>query len=183
MKSAGYFIYRRPHSSFYCYEGDEMNLFGDYDFTFKLPPVPFEGDWQIRLGFTSEPTRGIGQIYFDDVPQGIPLDMTKSLADPTILGTAFRSDYTSAMSSSEKLEERKALKNKGYYRGAAGGYHLLGDRHDIFAMVNPLTVLCFVRCISILTRTISCVSATFRTTAARSSCSIIWNWCPRAYMA
>ena len=83
--------------------------------------------------FTCEPTRGIGQIYFDDVPQGIPLDMTKSLSDPTILGTAFRSDYTTAMSSSEKLEERKALKNKGYYRGAAGGYHLLGDRHDIFA--------------------------------------------------
>ena len=133
VKNAGYFIYRRPRLGYYCYEGDEMNLFGDYDFTFKIPPVPFEGDWQIRLGFTCEPTRGIGQIYFDDVPQGIPLDMTKNLADPTILGTAFRSDYTSAMSSSEKQEERKALKNKGYYRGAAGGYHLLGDRHDIFA--------------------------------------------------
>lgn len=84
VKSAGYFIYRRPRLGYYCYEGDEMNLFGDYDFTFKIPPVPFEGDWQIRLGFTCEPTRGIGQIYFDDVPQGIPLDMTKNLADPTI---------------------------------------------------------------------------------------------------
>lgn len=110
-----------------------MNLFGDYDFTFKLPPVPFEGDYQIRLGFASEPTRGIGQIYFDDEPQGIPLDMTKNLDDPTILGTAFRNDYTTAMSSEEKLEERKALKNKGYYRGAAGGYRLDGSRHIIFA--------------------------------------------------
>ena len=133
VKTAGYFIYRRPRNWYSSYEGDEMNLFGDYDFTFKLPPVPVEGDYQIRLGFASEPTRGIGQIYFDDKPQGIPLDMTKNLDDPTILGTAFRNDYTTAMSSEEKLEERKALKNKGYYRGAAGGYRLDGSRHIIFA--------------------------------------------------
>ena len=129
---SGYFIYRRPHVWHYCYEGDEMNMFGDYDITFKLPPVPFESEYQIRLGFTSTNTRGIGQIYFDGVPQGIPLDMTKRLTDPTIAGSSFRTDYTTGMTEEEKQEERKALKNKGYYRGARGGYQGVSP-HYIFA--------------------------------------------------
>lgn len=90
----GYFVYRRPHDYYDSYEGDEMNIFGNFDITFKIPPVPFEGDWQIRLGYAQEPTRGIAQIYFDGEPQGIPLDMTKSLTDPSILGSGFVSDYT-----------------------------------------------------------------------------------------
>ena len=123
-----------------------MNLFGDYDFTFKIPPVPFEGEYQIRLGFAAEPTRGIAQIYFDNTPQGIPLDMTKELNHSTILGTSFRSDYTTGMTEEEKQEERKALKNKGYYRGARGGYRLEGSRHDIFAnrSITYRMVLCTV---------------------------------------
>ena len=117
----GYFVYRRPHDYYDSYEGDEMNIFGNFDITFKIPPVPFEGDWQIRLGYAQEPTRGIAQIYFDGEPQGIPLDMTKSLTDPSILGSGFVSDYTT-MSSEQLSTDQKVLKNKGYYRGAAGGY-------------------------------------------------------------
>ena len=131
--SGGYFIYRRPRSWYTCYEGDEMNMFGDYDITFKLPPVPFESDYQIRLGFCCTDTRGIGQVYFDGIPQGIPLDMTKALNDPTIAGSSFRTDYTTGMTEEEKQEERKALKNKGYYRGPRGGYHLSGTSHAVFA--------------------------------------------------
>lgn len=117
----GYFIYRRPHDYYDSYEGDEMNMFGNFDITFKIPPVPYEGEWQIRLGFAQEPTRGIAQVYFDGEPQGIPLDMTKALTDPSILGSDFSSDYTK-MSTEELSADQKALKNKGYYRGAAGGY-------------------------------------------------------------
>lgn len=121
VKVNGYFIYRRPHDYYDSYEGDEMNMFGNYDITFKLPPVPYEGDWQIRLGYAQEPTRGIAQIYFDGVPQGIPLDMTKALNDPSILGADFKNDYTT-MSAEQLSTDQKVLKNKGYYRGAAGGY-------------------------------------------------------------
>lgn len=116
------FVYRRPHDWYDSYEGDEMNLFKDYDFSFRLPPVPFEGEWQIRIGFAVEPTRGVAQIYFDDKPQGIPLDMTKQLNDPSILGSDWKANYGS-MSATDLATDQKVLKNKGYYRGAAGGYH------------------------------------------------------------
>ena len=37
-------VYRRPHWEFWSWQGDEVNLFGDYDFTFRIPPVPYSGE-------------------------------------------------------------------------------------------------------------------------------------------
>mgnify|MGYP000165788136 FL=1 len=125
VKSTGYFVYRRPHDYYDSYEGDEFNLFGNFDIEFKLPPVPYEGDWQIRLGYAAESTRGIAQIYYDGKPQGIPLDMTKDLTDASLLGAEWVQDYAS-MSDAEKSADYKNLKNKGYYRGAMGGYRYDG---------------------------------------------------------
>lgn len=125
-KITGYFIYRRPHDYYDSYEGDECNLFGNFDFTFKVPPVPYEGDWQIRLGYAAETTRGIAQIYFDGEPQGIPLDMTKQLDHSSLLGAAWNNNYD-GMSDEDKAAEYKNLKNKGYYRGAMGGFCYNGE--------------------------------------------------------
>ena len=68
--------------------GDEMDAQDLFDITFDLPPVPFTGEWQIRLGFAPMNTfndaanyRGQVQIYFDGVAQGIPLDFSKTLAE------------------------------------------------------------------------------------------------------
>jgi hypothetical protein len=120
-----YFIYRRPHDYYDCYEGDEFNLMGDFDITFKLPPVPYEGDWQVRLGYAAEPTRGIAQFYFDDKPMGIPLDMTRQLDHASIVGSDWKGDYTT-MSTPDLATDQKVMKNKGFYRGAAGGYRYNG---------------------------------------------------------
>lgn len=125
VKSTGYMVYRRPHNYYDSYEGDEINLFGNFDITFKIPPVPYEGDWQIRLGYAAESTRGIAQIYFDGKPQGIPLDMTKLLTDASLLGSDWVQDYA-GMSDADKSSDYKNLKNKGYYRGAMGGYRYDG---------------------------------------------------------
>ena len=122
INEGSWFVYRRPHDWYDSYEGDEMNLFKDFDFTFRIPPVPFDGQWQIRLGFAAEPTRGVAQIYYDDKPQGIPLDMTKSLSDASILGSNWKADYNT-MTTLELSTDQKELKNKGYYRGPTGGYH------------------------------------------------------------
>jgi hypothetical protein len=150
MKGNCYFVYRRPHWNFWSYEGDEFNLFGDYDFTFRLPPVPYEGEYQIRLGFCALDTRGVAQIYFDNKPQGIPLDMRKRLDDASILGSNFVSDESGAsynkMTDEEKAEDQKRLKNLGYYRGPFGGYHSSGSSYMYFGG-NPRTyriVLCQV---------------------------------------
>jgi len=134
------FVYRRPHDWYDSYEGDELNLFKDFDFTFRLPPVPFEGEWQIRIGFAVEPTRGVAQIYYDDKPQGIPLDMTKQLNDPSILGSDWKANYNT-MSQIDLSTDQKVLKNKGFYRGAAGGYHWdMGHTTRVLFATQPHTI-------------------------------------------
>lgn len=132
--SGGYFVYRRPHNYYDSYEGDEMNLFGNFDITFKLPPVPYEGEWQVRMGYAQEPTRGIAQFYLDGKPQGIPLDMTVPLSDAKILGTAWPTsdqflDWVSKNNYEQLSNDQKALKNKGYYRGALGGQRYSGTNN------------------------------------------------------
>lgn len=146
IEGNGVLVYRRPHWNFWSYEGDEFNLFGDYDFTFRLPPVPYEGEYQIRLGFCALDTRGVAQIYFDGKPQGIPVDMRKRLSDETILGDQFGTKKWADMTDEEKAEDQKMLKNLGYYRGAYGGYHSSGSTINEF-VDNPRTyrlVLCTV---------------------------------------
>ena len=146
MEGNGVLVYRRPHWNFWSYEGDEFNLFGDYDFTFRVPPVPYEGEYQIRLGFCALDTRGVAQIYFDGKPQGIPVDMRKRLSDETILGDQFGTKKWADMTDEEKAEDQKMLKNLGYYRGAYGGYHSSGSTINEF-VDNPRTyrlVLCTV---------------------------------------
>lgn len=45
-----------------------------YDVTLTIPPIP-PGTWEIRFGFSAAPGRGMAQLYFDDVPAGIPFRM------------------------------------------------------------------------------------------------------------
>jgi len=129
------FVLRRPHTHFSSWQGDEMNLFGDYDFTFRLPPVPFSGDWQLRLGFCAIPTRGVTQIYLDGVPQGIPLDMTKELNTDLYIGDRFKDNDQSAydnMTDEEKAEEQKLLKNLGAYRSPKTIFRFDASNKDYF---------------------------------------------------
>jgi hypothetical protein len=127
----GTMVYRRPHINFWSYQGDEFNVFGDYDVEISLPPVPFSGEWQVRLGFCALDTRGIAQIYFDGVEQGSPIDFRLYLNDVKIMGSEYIPDddgiYYNSLTDEEKAEDQKALKNKGYYRGPRGGYHTNGD--------------------------------------------------------
>lgn len=143
-------VMRRPHTNFWSWQGDEWNLFGDYDFTFRIPPVPKSGEYQLRLGFCGLKTRGVAQVYFDGVPQGIPLDMTLYLNEEFFLGDRFvddekLGDYNSK-TAEEKAEEQKLLKNLGAYRAGRSTYHFnpsSGEQFDFTG--NPRTyrrILC-----------------------------------------
>ena len=131
-----YVVLRRPHINFWSWQGDEWNLFGDYDFEFRIPPVPYSGDWQVRLGFCALPTRGVAQVYFDGVPQGIPLDMTQFLTDEAFLGDRFIDDETpnnyDNMSDEEKAAEQKVLKNLGAYRAPRSLFHFSQSAKNYF---------------------------------------------------
>lgn len=129
--NSGKMVYRRPHINFWSSQGDEFNVFGDYDVEISLPPVPFSGEWQVRLGFCALATRGVAQIFFDEVEQGEPIDLRLLLNDAKIMGTNFLSDddgsYYMSLTDEEKAEDQKKLKAMGVYRGPRGGYHTNGD--------------------------------------------------------
>ena len=143
-------VMRRPHTNFWSWQGDEWNLFGDYDFTFRIPPVPKSGEYQLRLGFCGLKTRGVAQVYFDGVPQGIPLDMTVYLNEEFFLGDRFVDDEKlgdyNGKTAEEKAEEQKLLKNLGAYRAGRSTYHFnpsSGEQFDFTG--NPRTyrrILC-----------------------------------------
>ena len=130
-----YLVMRRPHCNFWSWQGDEWNLFGDYDMTFRIPPVPYSGEWQLRLGFCAIPTRGVMQAYYGDdpqhmIPQGIPVDMTYELSHEFYLGDRWVEDNQlgdyKKKTDEEKAEEQKLLKNLGAYRDGRSMYHFSG---------------------------------------------------------
>ena len=66
--------------------GDVLGILGtSYDVTFRLPNVP-PGTYELRLGYCALVDRGIGQVYVDGIPQGIPMDMRYSAGDSRVGG-------------------------------------------------------------------------------------------------
>lgn len=62
-------------------QGDEIKGVGQYDYTFKLPPVPRRSTYEIRYKVLANSDRGVCQIYFGTDPNnlpiaGIPMDLT-----------------------------------------------------------------------------------------------------------
>jgi uncharacterized surface protein with fasciclin (FAS1) repeats len=109
---------RNRHTDFDSYQGDEVVLLGQYDFTFKLPPVP-EGTYEIRLGYCAMSTRGVIQTIFErhsigswiKSPCGIPLDLRVN-ATNTAIG------WVADVSNSEtNMSNDKAMHNRGYMKG------------------------------------------------------------------
>jgi uncharacterized surface protein with fasciclin (FAS1) repeats len=100
---------------FWSYQGDEVILLGQYDFSVKLPPVP-EGTYEVRLGYCGGFTsRGVIQVYFDGKPCGIPLDIRKGGEDDPRIGWT-------ALTTNEETNRAndKAMRNRGYYAGGKG---------------------------------------------------------------
>ena len=89
-ESQFYVRYRDP--SFGCYNGDEMTLMGNFDITFRLPAVPKDGLYEIRIPgyagpFYPEPENILYYIRKegdDFVPCGKPVDFNLSLTSPEI---------------------------------------------------------------------------------------------------
>jgi len=126
---------RNRHVDFDSYEGDEVVLLGQYDFSFKLPPVP-EGTYEIRLGYCAMSTRGIIQVFFDKLPCGIPLDLRVSATDESI-------GWVADTGNPEKDKAvDKAMHNRGYMKGpdtirryAGGTYYIFRNQSQTFRRI------------------------------------------------
>lgn len=102
------------------YQTDEWNIQGVYDFTMKLPPVPYTGTYEIRYGINANGNRGMAQIYVGENPNnlaayGIPLDLRLGGSSTMV---NWQSDL-SLGSEDAIMEKDKAMRNNGYMKGPA----------------------------------------------------------------
>jgi len=92
---------------------DAVDLVGQFDVTFKIPPLP-ANTYEIRFACGAHPDRGVVQVYFGEKdnlqPVGLPIDFTVGAADPTIGWVADTND------SEDNRAIDKAMHNRGYMK-------------------------------------------------------------------
>lgn len=106
------------------YQWDEFNCMGNYDFAFRLPPVP-DGTYELRIGYTTETVRGMLQFYLGNSSDlasmkaiDIPVDMriipaNNANLDPDVY-TGW-CDWTRL--DDQGVESDANMRNLGYMRG------------------------------------------------------------------
>lgn len=127
------FSYLNSFLGYLDYQGDEVYLPGNYDFSVVTPCIP-AGTYEVRFGYQPTGGRGVAQLYFGDEnkvePCGIPLDLRVD-ADNALIG------YIEPLSAAATLagdylgyENDKMMRNRGYMKGPCTYKELLGWWYD-----------------------------------------------------
>ena len=108
-----------PGYGFSDYQGDEFMVCGLYDFVLKIPPVPKDGTYEIRMGVAHNPSRGMCQIYFGTdpdrlMPAGLPYDMRQPGKPDNPAIPWFPDDDKDWQTN---FEHDRNLRNQGYMKG------------------------------------------------------------------
>ena len=125
--NSSYKIHLRPvEESTNTYEGDAIDIEGMFDIYVKLPPVPHDGTWQLRVSFRAlENYCGIAQYYMACVKHGDPVarDSWSPLGLPCDLRVNL-DDASVGWISDEDLDDDdaidaldKSMKNRGWMKG------------------------------------------------------------------
>ena len=119
-------------------QGDEINVVGSYEMTFKMPPVPKKGIYEIRYAVQNNSDhRGMCQVYFGSdkhrMPAiGIPLDLRIG-GTSDLLGwladNATDDDYNA--------EVDKKMRNNGFMKGSE--YYHAGTASSPMARATQTT--------------------------------------------
>jgi len=124
------------------YQGDEFNCKGNYDFAFRLPPVP-DGTYELRVGYTAELARGMLQFYLgtsSDLTTMKALDIPLDMRIIPVDNTNGDPDVYTGWCNWTKLDDRGVesdanMRNLGYMRGPL--YYTVGINSGNFARNNP----------------------------------------------
>jgi len=110
--------YLTPYTKYQDYQGDEIFLNATsgklYNFTITTPPIP-AGNYEVRFGYLTNGKRGVAQLYFDDVPCGVPLNMNTYATNISI---GYESPGTNA-ADPNGYENDKMMRNRGFMKGPA----------------------------------------------------------------
>ena len=144
IEDGSYFYYLTGYGrGWYNYQADELNVTGSYELTFRMPPVPIKGTYEIRYAIqTNSNLRGMCQVYFGTdkrnlSPQGIPLDLRmggqyrrlSSENQPSIVGWEEDRD-----DDDYNAEVDKKMRNNDFMKGPE--YYTLGTTANT-ARSNP----------------------------------------------
>ena len=97
------------------YQADEFNIRGQYDLTLRLPPVPNEGTYELRVSAPCNTGFGMAQFYFGSnkdnlMPVGLPVDLRVDPAGPVI-------GYEADTQDDDHNEQNdKDMRNRGYIK-------------------------------------------------------------------
>lgn len=109
------------------YQADEVLCEGLYDVTVRVPPVPLDGIYEIRMGVSTEsPWRGICQVYFGSdkdklYPAGIPVNMGKGGNDPTLGWEKDTEDDDYNAEIDKRMRNNGFMKGPEYFTQTPGG--------------------------------------------------------------
>ena len=123
-----FYIAQKEGTGYTDYQGDAMLAQGIYDITMRLLPVP-PGTYELRFGYAANGNRSITQIYVDEKPIGIPLDL-KILPSDARIGW-IRDDLTE----DNGYENDKMIRNRGYMKGPSTSSNYT-DGDNIFRNIN-----------------------------------------------
>ncbi len=91
------------------YQGSGVCITGEkFDASVKLPPVPHDGTYEVRLGYSLGDDRGIAQVYLNNDPCGIPISFRNF--DSNIGWEADTDDEE------ENQAIDKAMRNRGFMK-------------------------------------------------------------------
>ena len=143
------FYVRYRDASFNTFNGDEITVCGNYDIAFKLPPVPSDGRYEVRVWNnaaegTAVADRGIVQFFFHEcnpsdastswrswnwIPEGNPVDLTISGSDSRI-GWVKDSDYDQYDDKEALIEANdRSMRYRGYMKAPDSYGRLRDDRN------------------------------------------------------
>lgn len=101
----------RDSPTWSSYLGNAICIKGQYDVEITLPSPP-PGTYEIRLGYVAGEERGVVQVYLNNEPCDIPVDLTKGAWDPEI-----GSISDEGLTDDEIAANDKAMHNRGYMKG------------------------------------------------------------------
>ena len=118
---------------------DQMDILGDYDIKFRLPPVPESGTYEIRVFGNAQSdanyrkTRSVVQFMLGEedydsenirwTPCGNPVDMATMITDDAVIGSVLDSKIEGSTPEEKEMNIRsndKAIRNRGYMKAPAG---------------------------------------------------------------
>lgn len=122
-----FFYYNGYNEGMKNYQGDELNIRGNVDVTFRLPPVPAKGIYELRFNIQSDGyNRGMVQFYWGDdrdrlAAMGIPMDIRMSGLERRTTAGTFPSGVgweADTEDDDTNAEVDKKMRNKGFMKGA-----------------------------------------------------------------